>query len=229
MQRRARLVRYLRNLRPEVSARLTRLKLEGEAARLRPDFLWYFLLTSFSTMGNSRGFAGLMSDPDHLQRLSYDSLLALEPAARQAAIEAVLRRAKIRMPAQKAQWLARNLIEIQAMGGLAEANAAAFRQPHRAAKIEFLKQFAGIGDEYARNIWMDVYDPAFHDAVAIDQRIKNVSTALGVSFTRYLAHESYYQELAGEAGLQPWELDRVLYWTLPDVLGAIRGEEQHAS
>ena len=38
-----------------------------------------------------------------------------------------------------------------------------------------------------------------------------ISAILGVSFATYDEHERFYQELAKEAGLQPWELDRLLY------------------
>lgn len=174
-------------------------------------------------MGNSRGYVGLMSDPNHMRLLSFDALVSHDPRTRHEVIESVLRKAKIRMPAQKARWLGENLLLIQRMGGLATANASAFGQPDRAAKIAFLKHFAGIGDKYARNIWMDVYDPDFHDSVAIDERIKKVSAALGVSFKSYEDHEAFYQRLAAEAGLQAWELDRVLYWNLSDVLAATEG------
>ena len=109
------------------------------------------------------------------------------------------------------------------MGGISRANQIAFAQPDRTRKIAFLKRFDGIGEKYSRNIWMDMYDPDFYDAVAIDDRIKKVSAALGVSFKRYEDHERYYQSLAKEVGLQSWELDRVLYWFLPDVLNSISG------
>jgi hypothetical protein len=217
-------VGYLQNLRADIRERLVSLKAEGVRNRSRPDFLWYFLLTSFSTMGNSRGYVGLKSDPDNLRRLSFDVLIAHGPEARQEVIESVFRKAKIRMPAQKARWLVKNLLVIQSMGGLTNANAAAFSQPGRDGKIGFLKQFAGIGDKYARNIWMDVYDPDFHNSIAIDQRIKNVSVALGVSFASYEDHERFYQSLAADAGLEPWELDRVLYWNIDEVLATIAGE-----
>ena len=58
---------------------------------------------------------------------------------------------------------------------------------------------------------MDVYHPDFHDAIAVDERIKKITAAMGYSFARYDDHERFYQELAGEASLQPWELDRLLY------------------
>ena len=68
---------------------------------------------------------------------------------------------------------------------------------------------------------MDVYHPDFHDAIAVDERIKKITTALGYSFSGYVDHEQFYQELARDAGLQPWELDRLLYHFNDDILAAI--------
>lgn len=221
--KRTQLLRFLGNLPPQTRAHLERLKSEGLVNRSRPDFLWYFMLTSFSTMGNSRGYEGLMSDPDHMKRLEFDRLSAAPPEERRVTIEEVFRQAKIRMPSRKTVWLAQNLLAITELGGLTVANASAFRQVGREAKIAFLKQFVGIGDKYARNIWMDVYDPDFRDAIAIDERIKRISGALGVSFASYGGHEQFYQALAKEAAMEPWELDRVLYWNRDDALKAIAG------
>ncbi len=220
-RRRARLVEFLRNLPSHVQDRLATAKSDGKIHRSRPDWLWYSLVTSFSTMGNSRGYAALMADPVALHGLSYEVLVPLNNKELRKSLELCLRRAKVRMPGRKADWLARNFKIIEKMGGIRRANAIAFAQPDRAAKIAFLQQFDGIGDKYSRNIWMDIYDPDFHDAVAIDQRIKKVSAALGISFKRYEDHEQYYRGLAKTAGLQPWELDRVLYGFLPDVLNVI--------
>ena len=83
--------------------------------------------------------------------------------------------------------------------------------------------FQGIGPKYARNVWMGLYDPLFRDAVAIDERIKAITSALGYSFKSYDEHETFYREIAGEAQLEPWEVDRLLYEFKNDFLAAIRG------
>jgi hypothetical protein len=41
----------------------------------RPDFVWYELLLSFATMGNSRGAEGLMRTPANYRRVTFPSLL----------------------------------------------------------------------------------------------------------------------------------------------------------
>ncbi|HEY3853400.1 MAG TPA: hypothetical protein VGO67_03290 [Verrucomicrobiae bacterium] len=74
-----------------------------------------------------------------------------------------------------------------------------------------MKSFSGIGDKYARNIMMDVYHPEFRDSIAVDARIKALSNALGVSFDSYADHERFYLSVAHDAGLNGWELDRLIF------------------
>lgn len=154
---RSRLVKYLRNLPKDVRMNLKTTKAEGKKMRARPDWLWHALLVSFSTMGNSRGWAALKADPENQKNLSYESLARLTPPKRRQALETGLRRAKVRMPGKKADWLAQNFELINEMGGVSQASEIAFSQPGRAAKIDFLNRFYGIGDKYSRNIWMDIY------------------------------------------------------------------------
>ena len=58
---------------------------------------------------------------------------------------------------------------------------------------------------------MDAYHPDFHDTMAIDLRIRKITRALGCSFKTYEEEERFYQEIAKEAGLQGWKVDRLLY------------------
>jgi hypothetical protein len=85
------------------------------------------------------------------------------------------------------------------------------REVGREAKIRFLDAFPGIGEKYARNIMMDVYHEDFRESIAIDSRIKAISEALGLSFSSYADHEAFYLTVARKAGLNGWELDRLLY------------------
>jgi thermostable 8-oxoguanine DNA glycosylase len=190
---------------------LSDLKTKARRRAESPTFVWDSLVQSFATMGNSRGWAGLVENRENASRVSYEVVEALLPAKRLVHLDQVLRDAVVRMPAQKARWLVENFRRIDTLGGVAAANRAAFDAPGREAKLAFMLQFDGIGDKYARNIWMDVYHPDFHDAIAVDERIKKITTALGYSFARYTDHEQFYQDLAKDAGLQPWELDRLLY------------------
>jgi hypothetical protein len=152
----------------------------------RPDWLWHALLVSFATMGNSRGYDGLIRNWENYDRVKYDTLRGLTKEARRRQLRETLHAAKVRMPDRKADWLNENFEMIEAeMGGVEAAKREALGQQGRDAKIKFLQLFEGIGDKYSRNIWMDVYHPDFRESIAIDERIKAISSALGLSFRNY--------------------------------------------
>jgi hypothetical protein len=205
-----------------MKATLRQRKSEGRRLQRRSDLVWHLLLQSFATMGNSRGSTGLFGTPNLAAQVSYASLQRWPPAARRLRIEMVLRKAKVRMPAQKAAWLAANFASIAKAGGINAVTQKALGLATREQKYQFMDAFEGIGPKYARNVWMDIYDPLFRDAVAIDERIKSITSALGYSFKTYDDHENFYRDIAREARLEPWEVDRLLYHFRDDFLAAIR-------
>jgi hypothetical protein len=121
--------------------------------------------------------------------------------------------------------MARNYDLMAKLGGPVGAKRQALDQDGKEAKINLLKRFHGIGPKYARNIWMTVYDPDFHDTVAVDLRIKKITKALGYSFETFEEEENFYQDIAKEAGLSSWELDRLLYNYTDQFLAATRLSE----
>lgn len=198
--------------------------LKAEAAAWNhPHFIWNALLQSFGTMGNSRG-AALVKDPKIRATVQFNRLRKLTLAARAKAIREALYAAKVRMPDRKTEWLMENFDRIVAEGGPAKVKAKLESCPGRDAKIAYLRSFRGIGDKYARNILMDVYHPDFRDSIAYDERLKKVSKALGVEFGGdYHAAERFFLEVAHMAGLNGWELDRLLYWETERVIRALEG------
>ena len=58
---------------------------------------------------------------------------------------------------------------------------------------------------------MDVYYEEFRDGIAVDARISAISAVPGLRFTSYAEEEAFYIEVAKEAGLNGWELDRLLF------------------
>lgn len=115
------------------------------------------------------------------------------------------------MPSIKARYILGCFEQVQQLGGLKAAKAKLLASPDREAKLVFLKSFSGIGDKYARNIMMDVYHPEFRDCIAVDSRIKALSDALGLRFGSYADHENFYLSVAHDAGLNGWELDRLIF------------------
>ena len=66
--------------------------------------------------------------------------------------------------------------------------------------------------------------PEFRDSIALDTRVKGVTKTLGLEFSSYEAHEQFYLEVAGMAGLDGWTVDRLIYNWRDEVLAGIRGE-----
>jgi hypothetical protein len=205
------LVESLKVITPEKMDEMLGSREADHEALERPDFVWHFLLQSFATMGNSRGWDGLIGNRDNYGRVTFEALYALDRTERLNRLDEVLRAANVRMPGKKAVWLDHNYEMITEMGGPEEARRQALAHDGMEAKIAFMKRFHGIGPKYARNIWMDVRHPDFRDTIAVDERIKKVTQALRYTFKTYEEEERFYQEIAREVGISGWELDRLLY------------------
>lgn len=187
-------------------------KMKAEHAQLeRSDFLWHYLLQSFATMGKASGWTGLIGTPANYNRLRFEVLGRLAVPSRKQQVELVCREAKIRMPLKKAGYILACFKQVRDLGGPEAAKKALLAQQGRDAKIRFLKRFTGIGEKYARNIMMDVYHEDFRDSIAIDARIKSLSERWGLHFPSYREHERFYVLVAADAGLNGWELDRLMF------------------
>lgn len=169
-----RLVAVVRALAAEKRAELNRLK-EEHTGLARPDFIWHYLLQSFSTMGRASGWHGLIGNQDNYRRVTYTALAALTPGDRVAQVRHVCQVAGVRMPDKKAEYILGCFDCVTRLGGPEPAKARLLAQSGREAKIAFLQSFPGIGPKYARNIMMDVYHEDFRDSIALDVRIKAIS------------------------------------------------------
>ncbi|MEZ6096043.1 MAG: hypothetical protein R3C03_17770 [Pirellulaceae bacterium] len=178
----------------------------------REDFIWHYLLQSFSTQGNSKGYFGLIQNPANYELVRYPKIGSIPAADREQHLFQVLKASKVRYPSVKARNLVKCFDIISGMGGLKSARDRLLECAGRDGKVKFLKQFPGIGEKYARNMMMDVYHEEFRDSIAIDSRIESISEAWGLDFNRYDGHEGFYLSVADRAGLNGWELDRLLYW-----------------
>ncbi len=205
-----RLVAVVRTLAAEKRPELERLK-EEASGLVRPDFIWHYLLQSFSTMGRAAGWHGLIGNQNNYNRVTYSALASLTPTARKLQIQQVCRASGIRMPDKKADYIIGCFNHVQLLGGPDAAKARLLAERGREAKIRFLQTFPGIGPKYARNIMMDVYHEDFRDSIAIDVRILAISKSLGLSFASYAEHEQFYLSVAQEARINGWELDRLLF------------------
>jgi hypothetical protein len=177
-----------------------------------PDFVWRSLVESLSSMGNSRGYDGLFGNPENYKKITFEVLSSLSPNDRLRVLAGTLGAASVRMPDRKAEWLAADFKQIERMGGPAKAKAMLLGESGRDAKIAFLKKFAGIGDKYARNIFMNVYHPEFRQSIAVDSRIESVLAELDFNALKsYEERERFLLDVAETAGVDGWNLDRMIY------------------
>ena len=172
-------------------------------------------------MGRSAGWHGLIGNRANYNRITFPALEALPAYKRLQVAREVCRAAKVRMPERMGNFILGSFERVRGLGGPEAAKADLLAQPGREAKIRWLKAMPGIGDKYARNIMMDVYHEDFRDSIALDARIKSLSDSLGLSFVSYSAHEAFYLDVARKAGLNGWELDRLLYNFLGEVQAAL--------
>ena len=206
-----RLAAILRDLAERERSYLDKLKLKHRREFQRDDFVWIALLRSASTMGNSQAYRRLFENPQMLRKVRFETLKALSRPQRQKVLSETPRATGMRWPDRKAKWLNRNFQRIVKLGGPKEAKRALLSAPGREGKIKFLRTFDGIGPKYARNIMMDIYHRDFHESIAVDARIKAISRRLGLFFKGYAEHEQFYLDCAHDAGLNGWELDRLIY------------------
>ena len=111
------------------------------------------------------------------------------------------------------------------------------------SKIDDLSILNGISKKYARNIKMDMRTPDSENYIAIDLRIKNILSKIGIDINI----EKYYNEIEVLfqnniikdqlsdiiepkyvsrpiylKGITPWELDRLLYSFKDEIIGVIK-------
>jgi thermostable 8-oxoguanine DNA glycosylase len=190
----------------EVRTFLSNRKREGRQLLRRSDFLWREILVSLGTWGGSRGAKNLDIDA-----LGYERLSKLDRVRQRHLVSWKLKSAGVRYATKKTGYLLHNYDSIRRMGGPATAKQAVLDAAGQEGKMGALREYKGIGEKYAHNIMMDAYHPEFHDSIAVDQRIKNISKKLGLSVRTYAEYVAFYQEAASKVGIQPWEMDRLLY------------------
>jgi hypothetical protein len=218
------LVRAVRTVYEHHRTEIDDLKREGELLWMAPDFIWEQLLRSFSTMGNARGMR-LMRDPVLHDRVTYRAVVDLTPAERRTVLMGALAAASVRMAACKTGWLCSNFDRIQLDGGPDAVKTTLSWCNGRNAKIAYLKTFHGIGDKYARKVMMDAYHSEFRDSIAFDVRLKKIADALPFAYNGYTDAERFFLGVATSAGLNGWELDRLLYHATDEILLAIRATQ----
>ncbi|MCX6186489.1 MAG: hypothetical protein NTU43_05755 [Bacteroidetes bacterium] len=178
----------------------------------RPDWLWHCLLVSAATLGNANGYIHLILNSENYELIKYDTLISLEDKEIFNNISFGFNNAKLRYANNKINYMVYNFNLIKQRGGLVVFQDLINTAPTVHQKIAYLKLFKGIGDKYARNIMMDKMDPLFINNIAIDSRLQKILTKLEVDTNnQYEQNEALLAEIAKEAFIPAWELDRLLY------------------
>ncbi len=90
-QKKRSLVTAIRNRKRELRDQIEEIKKEAEQIMKRDDWLWHLLLTSMATMGNSRGYQGLIKNLDNYERVTYNNLLELSDNEREETLKNTLK------------------------------------------------------------------------------------------------------------------------------------------
>lgn len=184
------LIEAIKNRPQEQTELLAKYKKEWKELYERCDFIWFILLQSFSTMGNSRWYHGLIGNKENYNQVDYRYICNIPADQLEDHLATVLWKAK-----KKAHWLKNNFDTIQPHWWVEEVKKIAENTHWTVKKIAFLKNFQWIWDKYARNIRMDVYHDDFHNTIALDERIRKISKALGLWKMKYPEEENIYLDI----------------------------------
>jgi hypothetical protein len=204
----------------DAKQRIEEQKRTAEQRRERSDTLWFELILSMSTWQGSSG-SDLATEKEYYSEVTYNKLLQMPEKERVQHLKQVLFDAGVNMHEKKSRYISSHVNRIESMGGLDAAQQEFESKDGKNAKMNFLKQFKGIGDKYSRNIGMDLFHPDFRDTVALDTRIRNVTDELGIGFDSYEQEEEFYIAVADRIGVTPWELDRILYRYTDEVIESV--------
>lgn len=200
------LVNRLKQPNEEFESYLERAREFADEIKKKEEWLWFILLQSYGTLGNSNG--GIIA---HEPNMQYSKLASLKPKQRKETIRKYSKENGVRYPNRKTDQIDDAFQLIAKKGGLEAVSATASSLQGREEKIEFLLQFKGIGNKYARNAWMDLHDTDFINSIAVDSNINKILDKLGLSGKDYLVQERKLVSIAKAAGMSGWELDRILY------------------
>lgn len=193
---------------PEVRSALSDGKAKARKKLKSRNFIWKELVGSVGSWGGTRGSKRLKKD----KRWHYKSLCALGDTEKRAhLLEQVLVECGVNRARSKAPLLAQNFEIVKALGGPQRVKQLLLSLPGTKPKIEFLMAFHGVGPKYGRNILMDGYHPDFRNSIAYDARLGAIARQLGLSFKTYDNAEDFFLRAAGRAGIEGWELDRMIW------------------
>jgi len=172
------------------------------------DLLWRSLCSVTATSGSSLNAESFMSRYD--KALRFDLLPKTRKAREKAILKELYEAGVPRMRAQKAHYLSENYVKVKSLGGPKKATKIMLSLKGKSEKQLWIRQFNGVGEKYSNDIWMNICDPDFVNAIALDSRVKNFAKKLGFDIKSRALEENLIR-FAKECGLTGWELDRLIY------------------
>lgn len=197
---------FLRNAAYEHRDRLEHTKNEAQRWGTHPDWPWNGVVLSAATRGGSARWNRNV-EPRYEAELSWKALDGLPADEIRRRFESVGRFWR-----RTADWLEAVYRHVRDSGGPTKIRVT-LAHLNTEEVIAFWTAFPDVGNKYARNIMMDIYDPRFREGrFAIDSRIKSLLPGLGYQDrNHYDAQEAFLDALATDVGIEGWELDRLLY------------------
>lgn len=183
----------------------------------RPDWPWSGFIVSFATNGGSKRFEQKIAP--RVADFAWERVVRMSPEERRAAAMDLAnpRRRHIVVPAFEACFQ-----RLLAAGGPPTIRTEYLSFDSADGRIRYLKSFLGIGDKYARNMAMDVCDPLVVDSFALDSRLRGIAGLVLRPMPGYRATEAWLRDVAGEVGIRPWYLDRLMYRDYNFILAELR-------
>ncbi|MBK7055468.1 MAG: hypothetical protein IPH52_10505 [Leptospiraceae bacterium] len=178
IKNRNKLLNYLLEMKKNIIVKneLDKKKKESLDNFKRKDWLWHELIVSISTWGNAKRAKKILENEELYNNIKYDNIKKLPINEVRKIINKTIRNAKIGTgrvsPERKADFLFRNFVLLQNMGGCEKVSSFLLNIKGKESKIIFLSLFNGISQKYARNIFMDIYHEEFRYSIAVDERIK---------------------------------------------------------
>ena len=187
---------------------IKKIRQKSKKNKQQKDLIWRRLCSVAATSGSSLNVDKFMDLYD--DRLSFNKLPNSEKD-RLKIFKKALEDAKVpRMRNIKAKALSSNYNKISKMGGPEKVTKIMLALKGKEEKIKWIKQFAGVGEKYSRDIWMDIADEDFNNSIALDTRVKNFAEKIGLD-KKSKNLESELLTFAEECNLTGWELDRLIY------------------
>ncbi|MEF2175795.1 MAG: hypothetical protein V3575_04960 [Candidatus Absconditabacteria bacterium] len=205
------LIQIINEIPDDIYYRLDQLKLKGQGYLNREDFLWYCVVRIFAYIGNEKGYESFVDNEKLINIISYNSLKnVLDSDEFYGLLVSTFKQGKVELTEERAYQLIKNYELIDAMGGVEKAKEKALRARGVKGKLEFIKQFHGIGNRYGMKLRMDTYHEDFHDQMLITPQISSISKVMGFDFENESQEIYFYKNISNITGLALWDLDRLI-------------------